>query len=268
MSIEGLGRRDFLTLTLALLAAPARLLAGEPASRPNDYAVDIGILYRLLTFHLDGTFEERVDEAAGRYEITAVGKGSSIANRIESAGVLRDGRWTPVRSSTRFEIHERVSQTRLAYDHERHRVDYHARGETFFLRRLRVVDDVLALPEGLHVDDAMSALLNYREGRWTPDADGRLRTNVVRRRRADDEGPDDVAASYRGEIVPLELTLTADPASRAPAALIDFSRFTAWARANQPARIQFDQERRPKLITGPLILGSSVSIRLGGGAML
>jgi hypothetical protein len=263
MSIEGLGRRDFLTLTLGLLAAPARLLAAEPETRRNDYVVDIGILYRLLSFHLDGAYDERVDAAAGRYEITAAGKGSSIANRIESAGVLRDGRWTPVRGSTWFEIHERVSQTTLAYDHEQRRVEYHARGETFFLRRLRVVDDVVTLPEGLHVDDAMSALLNYREGRWTPDAEGRLRTHVVRRRRAEDEGPDDVARAYRGEVVPLELTVTADPESRAPAALIDFSRFTSWARQNSPARIEFDQERRPTRITGSLILGSSVSIRLG-----
>jgi hypothetical protein len=263
MSIEPLGRRDFLALTLALLAAPVRLFAAEAPGRPHGYTVDIGILYRMFNFHLDGAFEERIDRAAGRYEIRGTGQGSGIANRIESRGVLRNGRWTPVQGVSWFEIHDRVSQTQLTYDHDRRRVDYHAYGETFFMRRLRVVDDVVSIPDGVHVDDALSAALNYREGRWTPDADGRLRTYIVRRRRSEDEGPDDVARAYRGEIVPLELTITADPQSRTPAALLDFSRFTSWARQNRPARIVFDDERRPMSITGSMILGSSLSIRFG-----
>ncbi|HET7341275.1 MAG TPA: hypothetical protein VFL90_07410, partial [Methylomirabilota bacterium] len=241
--------------------APARLFAAEAPAGQHGYAVDIGILYSLLSFHLDGMFEERVDRAAGRYEIRGTGTGSGIANRIESRGVLRDGRWTPLQSLSWFEIHDRVSETRLAYDLAGRRVEYHARGETFFMRRLRVVDDVVGIPDGLHVDDALSAALNYRDGRWTPDAGGRLRTYIVRRRRTENEGPDDVARAYRGEIVPLDLTVTADPESRAPAALIDFSRFTSWARQNQPARIVFDAERRPASITGSMILGSSLSIR-------
>src|SRR5438309_1353820 len=148
MSIDDIRRRDFVALTLAVLLAPARLSA-EPAVRRNTYEVDIGILYHMLTFHLEGNFDERVDRGAGRYEVRGAGQGSGIANRLESSGVL------------------------------------------------------------------------------------------------------------------LDLTVTADPESRAPAALVDFSRFTSWARQNRPARVVFDDERRPTLITGSMILGSSVAIRLG-----
>src|SRR5712664_2335027 len=222
MSIDDIGRRDFLTLTLAVLLAPDRLLAAEPAVRRNAYAVDIGILYRMLSFHLEGSFEERVDRGAGRYEVRGAGQGSGIANRIESSGVLRNGLWSPVHGAFWFQMHGRESKTQIAYDHERRRIEYHAWGETFFLRRVRVVDDVLTIPDGLHVDDAISASLNYRDGRWTPDAEGRLRTYVVRRRRSESEGPDEVARAYRGEVVPLDLTVTADPESRTPAALVDF----------------------------------------------
>src|SRR5919201_1569942 len=95
MSIDLIARRSFLKLAAALLLAPARLLSAEPLVRRNDYAVDIGILYRMLTFHLEGTFEERVDPAAGRYEVRGAGQGDGIANRMESSGVLLDGRWAP-----------------------------------------------------------------------------------------------------------------------------------------------------------------------------
>ena len=150
----------------------------------------------------------------------------------------------------------------MVYDYDRGVVEYHARGETFLLRRRRVVDDVVPLPADGVVDDAISALLNYREGSWSPQPDGRLRTLVVRRRRADDEGPDDGAPRYRAELVPLELRIEPDPQTRTPAALLDLSRFSSWARENRPARIVFDDERRPALITGSMILGTSLTIRL------
>ena len=71
-----------------------------------------------------------------------------------------------------------------------------------------------------------------------------------------------MAGAYRAELAPLELTVAPDPESQRPAALLDLSRFSSWARSNKPARIVFDEERRPTLIRGPLILGSSLSIRL------
>jgi hypothetical protein len=255
-------RRGFLTLALLLGAAPGRLLAAEPTARRGTYAVDVGLLYSLLTFHLEGALEERVDPVGGRYEVHSTGQGDRISSRLHSRGVLRDGRWTPVAAASHFEVYGRQSRTQIAYDHDRRSVEYHARGETFLRGRLRVVDDVLAVPEGRHVDDAVSALLNYRDGRWTPDGEGRLQTHVVRRRYSDTEGPDEVARAYRAEIVPLVLTVTAEPGTGRPQALLDLSRFSSWARGNQPARIVFDEARRPTLITGPMILGSSLSIRL------
>ena len=71
----------------------------------------------------------------------------------------------------------------VTYDYGRRLVEYHARGETFLMRRLRVVDDVVTLPVEMTVDDAVSALLNFRDGRWMPRTDGQLQTHVVRRRR-------------------------------------------------------------------------------------
>jgi hypothetical protein len=262
MSIEPVNRRDFLTLALAVLLAPARL-AAEPIARRGTFAADVGILYQMLTFQLKGDVEVSLDRAGGRFDVTVSGQGDGIANRIESSGVLRGGRWVPLRGSSWFQVRGRESRTQITYDYERHVIEYRARGETFFLRRLRVVDDVLPMPQGVTLDDAISAALNYREGFWRPGPDGRLHSHVVRRRRKENEGPDDVAASYRAEVIPLELKIEPDPGTRKSAALLDLSRFSSWARENRPARIVFDEERWPALITGSMILGTSVTIRLG-----
>lgn len=263
MSRYSIARRQFLTLALAVMVAPGWVLAADAGGRRKGYVVDVGLLYSLLRFHMEGSFEEEIDRAGGRYQVRGAGQGDRIANRIESSGVLRDGRWAPVRGQAWFQVYGRESRTDITYDHDRRFIEYHARGETFMRRRLRLVDDVVAVPEGVHIDDAVSASLNYRDGRWSPDGQGRLRTHVVRRRQNDDEGPDDVARVYHAEVVPLELTVTADPQSQRAAALLDLSRFSSWARTNRPARIEFDADRRPLLISGPMILGSSVSIRLG-----
>jgi hypothetical protein len=85
----------------------------------------------------------------------------------------------------------------------------------------------------------------------------------VRRRRSDNEGPDDVAGSYRAELLPLELRIEADSETRKPSALLDLSGFSSWARRDRPARIVFDEQRRPALITGSMALGTSLTIRLG-----
>jgi len=263
MSIDSLSRREFLTVALAVAVAPGRLLAAVPGVRRGPYAVDIGLLYSMLSFHLEGSFEEHVDRAAGRYEVHSTGQGDRISSQIESRGALREGMWTPERATSYFEIYGRPSRTEVTYDFGRQIVEYHARGETFLMRKLRVVDDVLTVPPGMHVDDAISALLNYQDGRWSPDAQGRLRTHVVRRRHSDNEGPDDIARSYRAEFAPLELTMAPDSEPGKPAALLDLSRFSSWARSSKPARVVFDEARRPTLVTGSMILGSSVSIRLG-----
>jgi hypothetical protein len=207
--------------------------------------------------------EESIDQEAGRYAVRVTGQGDGIANRIESRGVLREGRWAPLQTASWFQVRGRESRTQVAYDYGRRTVEYHARGETFFLRKLRMVDDVVPLPDGMVVDDALSASLNYRDGYWRPQPDGRLRTHVVRRRRSDNEGPDDVARSYRAELLALELRIEPDPETRRPSALLDLSGFSSWARRDRPARIVFDEARRPALITGSMALGTSLTIRLG-----
>ena len=262
MSIELVNRRNFLTVLLAGLLIPVRLLA-EPVARRSGFAADVGILYQMLAFQLRGDVRETIDRGAGRYEVKVNGQGDGIANRIESSGVLRDGRWAPLKSASWFQVRGRQSQVQVTYAYDRRSVEYHARGETFIMRRVRVVDDIVPLPAGMHVDDAISASLNFRDRYWTPRPDGRLQTHVVRRRRGENEGPDDVAQSYRAELVPLEMKIEPEPETRKPSALLDLSRFSSWAREDRPARIVFDDERRPALITGSMILGTSVTIRLG-----
>jgi hypothetical protein len=234
----------------------------DPVVRRSRYAADVGILYDMLTFHVEGSIEESVDRGGGEYKVLITGSGTSIANRLESGGILREGRWTPLRSQSWFDVRGRQSRTEVDYDHGRRRIEYHARSETFFLRRRRVVDDVVTIPDGIHVDDVISATLNYAEGHWLPRG-GELRTYVIRRRQAANEGPDDVASSYRAELVPLQAKLTPEPATGKAYALFDLSPFSSWIRPSQPARIVFGANRRPELITTSMILGSSVTIRFG-----
>jgi hypothetical protein len=85
----------------------------------------------------------------------------------------------------------------------------------------------------------------------------------VRRRRSDNEGPDDVARAYKAELLPLELKLEPEPQTRKTSALLDLSGFSSWASRDKPARIVFDEQRRLALITGSLALGTSLTIRLG-----
>jgi hypothetical protein len=150
-----LSRRDLLSLAAALLLAPVgRLAAAESTARRGKFTADIGVLYRVMSFHMEGEVEENIDREAGRYEVRLTGQGSGISNRIESSGELREGRWAPVRSASWFEIQGRESRTRIAYDYQRRSVEYHAYGETFFMRRMSAGDDVVTLHEGEIAYDA------------------------------------------------------------------------------------------------------------------
>jgi hypothetical protein len=255
-----INRRQFVTLPLVLLFPRVGQAFDDRELVKATYAADVGILYDMVTLQLKGTIEERIDRAGGEYRVVAAGAGAGIANRFDSSGVLRNGRWAPVQSESWFDIRGRQSRTAIAYDWRRRKLEYHARGETFFLRRVRIVDDVLPIAEGTHVDDVMSATLNYADGLWRPDPDGTRRTLVVRRRRDENEGPDDVAGSYRAELVPFELTSVPEESGKV-SAHFDLSRFSSWARTSRPARIVFGNRRRPELITSSMILGSSVTIR-------
>jgi hypothetical protein len=267
MSRHPISRRRFLGLPLAFLlgavgARPARGGAATSEARKQTYTADVGILYGLLTFRLEGVLTEATDWAAGRYQVTIAGEGDGIANRIESSGLRRDGRWVPVEGHSWFSLKGRESRSELRYDWARRTVEYHFRGETFFLRRVRVADDRVSVPEGMHVDDPLSAALNYADGVWPARADGSYETHVVRRKRADDEGPDDVQGFYRAELVPFILKMDADPVSGKPVALFDLTGFSSWAKNGEPARVIFGPDRRPALMSMPLMLGSSVQIEL------
>lgn len=273
MSRHPLDRRRFLTLSLFLLLGPPAATRGEGPGLASEgqaqrgqrpYDVDVGLLYNALTLDLTGTVQEAVDRAAGRYEIRAVGEGSRISNRIESHGIRREGRWAPLRSTAWFQVAGRESRSELAYDYERRTVHYRYRGETFFFRRLRQADDTIAIPAGQHLDDALSAVLNYTDGAWPREQDSTYRTHVVRRRRPENEGPDDVQKFYRAEIVPFVLKVAVDPATGKPGAVFDLTRFSSWALESKPARVVFGPDGRPESITASLILGTSISIRIKG----
>ena len=226
------------------------------------YTAEIGVLYNLLKYQLLGTIQERIDRQPPGYHVALEGQGSGVANRIESSGTLRGGRWAPVTASSYFQVRGRESRSRVDYDHERRQIRYHFRGETFFRRRLRVVDDVLTVPAPIHVDDVISAMLNYADRRWPTEVDGSFATYVVRRRRKEDEGPDDIESGYRAELVPFTLRPALDPSTGRATALFDLTRFSSWARADQPGRIVFGPDRRPEVITTSLILGTTVTITL------
>jgi hypothetical protein len=271
MSRQAIDRRQFLTLSLALFLAPLGLarLGRAFAAAPVDtyrapYAVDVRLLYGVLTYHEEGTFNQSIDRSAGSYEAVVEGEGDGIAHRIESTGVLRQGRWVPTRSRSFFSVKGRESRGDISYDHARARIEYHFKGETFFLRRLRVVDDVLSIPPGLRVDDSISASINYTDRLWKPGPDGSLVTHVVRRKMAADEGPDDVQAHAHAELVPFKLEVTVDAATQKPIAHFDLTRFSSWAKQGQPGLVTFGPDRRPEQLSLPMILGTSVHIRLKG----
>lgn len=258
-----LSRRELFGLALALALAPARAARAAVERRTAPYAADVGILYGALSFRSAGTIEESVDRAAGRYEVKVLGQGDGIETTVEGSGLLREGRWAPARTTGLFLVYGRETRTHVDYHYDRREVEYRSRSETFFLRRLRVADDRVALPAAMHVDDVISATLNYADGRWRPEADGSLRTHVVRRQRVAGEGPDDVQKSYRAELVPLLLRVEPDRETGRTTALFDMTRFSSWAREDRPARIVFGNDRRPATISSSLMLGTSVSIRIG-----
>jgi hypothetical protein len=188
-----------------------------------------------------------------------------MTTEIESTGILRQGRWAPLRFTDRFVVYGRESRLEIAYDYDRRLIQYRGRSETFLMRRLRITDDTVQIPAGVHVDDVVSATLNYSESRWPPEADGSLATRVVRRQRRRGETPDDTEQRYRAELVPFTLRVGTDAGSVRTTAALDLTRFSSWAREDEPARIVFGPDRRPETITATLILGTSLAIRIEPG---
>src|SRR5262245_16080076 len=100
MSSAPLSRRRFLTLSLALLLAPSARAGAAVEVRRLRYECDVRVLYGALRYRLSGGIEERVDAARGEYQVTIAGEGKGFANRGQSRGVFRNGRWVPLASES------------------------------------------------------------------------------------------------------------------------------------------------------------------------
>ena len=228
--------------------------AAPPLGEPWDFSVDVGVLFDLITFSLKGVLVKEIDLAAARYRITMNGEGDNISLHTDAAGVIRQGRFTPV------DLH---STSTIRYDHDRGTVEYHSVSHTFFLGRRRQVDDVLKLPTDRHVDDLLSAELNFSANMLDRDPDGTYRTYIVRRVRPDNEGPDDVSPSgYRAELVPLRFQVAPGETPGRLRALIDITGFSSWARHNQPAQVVFGPDRHLESVQTKLMLGTTFKARL------
>ena len=249
-------------MALAWLLLPGRRVDAGPEIKKDAFSANVALLFGAFRFEEHGVIEESIDRVAGRYTVRATGSGSDMTTEIESTGVLRGGRWAPVRFTDRFVVYGRESRLEVNYDLPAGRVHFQGRSETFLLRRVRETDDTLVVPPGTHVDDVISATLNYAEGRWPAEPDGRFLTRIVRRQKTPGERPDDVERRYRAELVPFEMRVGPETDGRATA-LLDLSRFSSWAREDQPARIVFGANRRPETITASMILGTSLTIKIG-----
>lgn len=256
-----ISRRQFLTLPLALILAPRLGRTGQPASSVSTYHADVGILFSLLTFTLDGTVDVRIDPIAGRYRVLVAGEGPGIANRIESTGLVRDGRFAPTATALFFALRGRESRTHMSYDYDRRLIHYRHASQTFLLGRRRTVEDVIKLPAGQPLDDIVTATLNFARNRLDADGQGAYRTFVVRRTRPAREGPDEVQAEgHRAEIVPLRFTVVSDQEGGRSVALLDLTRFSSWASPGHPARVTFGPGRHLEIIQARLSLGTTVRI--------
>jgi len=228
-----------------------------------DFAVDVGILFDMITFSLKGTLTKEIDQTAGRYRVTLNGEGDKISMRTDASGVIRQGRFMPAETHSMSTIRGREGKLDLVYDHGRGTVEYHSVTHTFFLGRRRQVDDVLKLPADRPVDDLLSAELNFAANTLEREPDGTYRTYVVRRARPENEGPDDVSPSgYHAELIPLRFQVTPDESPGRLRALIDITGFSSWARRNQPARITFGPDRHLESVQSKLMLGTTFTARL------
>jgi len=265
-----LSRREFLTLSLVGLLSPWvgllspwEVRAGAPARVTVPYTVEAGVLFQWIKYRMDGLLEERIDRTAGTYRLAASGAGEGIAQRIESSGVIRDGRFWPMATRSFFLIRGRESRVTIDYDYDRLRADYHHVSHTFFLGRRRAGDDILALPSGLRIDDVATMYLNYLEEKMES-SEGSFLTHIIRRARAESEGVDEVQpGGYRAQIVPLNFRVESDPATGPRAALLDLARFSSWATSKRPARIVFGPDRRLNSIEAHLIFGTKFQVLFG-----
>src|SRR5262245_29204431 len=258
-----LSRRAFLMAPLPLALLARKASAAPPLGEPWDFTVDVGVLFDFITFALKGTPIKEIDYSTGQYRITVNGEGDKISVHTDASGVIRQGRFVPVDLHSTSTIRGRPSRLDLRYDLERGTVEYHSVSHTFFLGRRRQVDDVLKLPKDRHVDDLLSAELNFAANKLDRDPDGAYRTYIVRRVKPENEGPDDVSPSgYRAELVPLRFQVAASETPGRLRALIDITGFSSWARPNQPAQVIFGPDRHLESVQTKLMLGTTFKARL------
>lgn len=255
-----------------LIALPFALLLGrKPAQALEDgrsaftYKLDLSVLFSLLTLSLSGTVVQEIDRRAGKYRLVMEGEGPAITTRTEATGIIRDGRFKPVETRANHHFRGRPNTAVTSFDYTHHRAEIHAVTHTLLLGRRRQVDDVLALPPGRHVDDLISAELNFAANTFERDPDGTYHTWIVRRVRAPNEGPDDVVTgSYRAEMVPLRFRPTPDAATGQLTAQIDITRFSSWARPDRPAHVTFARDRQLESVQSVLLYGTTLSVRVTG----
>ena len=257
-----------------LAALPLGLLFGRGTAEALDdgravlgYELDLSVVFGLFTLSLAGTVVREIDRRAGRYRVVMDGKGTGISTRTEATGLIRDGRFKPLETHSVHVFRGRQNTATTTYDYDRQRAEIHALSYTLLLGRPRHVDDVLTIPPGRHVDDLVSAELNFAANSLDRDTDGTYQTWVMRRARADNEGPDEVSPDgYRAELVPLRFRPSSDGPSGRLTALVDITRFSSWARPDQPARVTFAPDRQLESVQSSLILGTTLSVRVTGNA--
>jgi hypothetical protein len=263
-----------LTRRQVLAALPLGLLLGRGSAQALEdgravlgYELDLSVVFGLFTLSLTGTVVQEVDRRAGRYRVVMDGKGAGISTKTEATGLIRDGRFKPLETHSVHLFRGRQHTGTTTYDYDRQRAEIHALSYTLLLGRPRQVDDVLALPPGRHVDDLVSAELNFAANTLEREADGTYQTWVVRRARAENEGPDDVSPDgYRAELVPLRFRPSSDGPTGRLTALVDITRFSSWARSDQPARVTFAPDRQLESVQSSLILGTTLKVRVTGNA--
>lgn len=263
-----LSRRSLLaSIPLGLLFGRGWAHALEGGRSAFTYDLDLSVLFDFLSLSLSGTVVQEIDRQAGTYRVIMEGHGAAIRTRTEATGIIRDGRFKPVETRAVHHFRGRQNTSATTYDYTRQQAEIHAVTHTLLLGRRRQVDDVLALPPGRPVDDLISAELNFAGNTLEHDAGGTYHTWVVRRARAENEKPDDVSPDgYRAELVPLRFRPRPDAVTGRLTALIDITRFTSWARADQPARVTFGPDRQLESVHSVLRYGTTLKVRVTGTA--
>jgi hypothetical protein len=269
--IGGLGgvaldRRSFL-LGLAALSLGALVpgASGAGTRRTFPYRVDISMLWGVVRYSVAGSMEEQIDGEARRYRVLITGTGTGVESRIDARGLIDDtGRHRPLEMQNTHVLAGRESWLSITYDYGRGVVDYRSVGHTLLLGRRRQVDDVVALPAGRAVDDAVSAGLNMVAGRVDQDASGAYLMSILRRMRPSGEGPDDVTpGAYRVQIVPVRFRVEPNAGTGKLVARVDVSGWSSWARPDAPAQLVFTPDRRLQALEARLALGSTVRMQIG-----